>query len=517
MKKNLCYFILFLIGSIWAFTGVRVSAETMQEKYQAIPDVYIWKKDLTGHRVTKSHQMTMIVKNSNNQFVYCIEPGTPIDGTHMYTGFDTNQDYVANMSVDEWKRIELLAYYGYQYKDETVDHSDIKWYAVAQYMIWKTVPHGYDIYFSTSVYENNRIEKFTEEQQEMEDLISKHYLTPDFDSNLTMLLGEKKTLQDKNKVLEKFQFTNRSSIIETRKNGNVLEIKANEIGNVHLDFEKMDSTFSHAPIVYVHPESQDVLEVGSYTPVKSSYDIKVVGASLELTKLDKDTKSCNAKLKGAVYGLYKKDGTFLANLTIGSDCTAKTEKFLAMGDYYLEELESPTPYLIDTTKHTFSITEENTFVAKSITLYDKQVLGGIKIQKKNERNEPLKGIQFQVIANEDIYDVNQTKLYSKGDIVALLTTDEEGNAIIDHLPLGHYLVKESLTLDGYELSNEVYLIHLKYEDELTPVVYENLSIINYSIPKTKKNDYTYYSILFTELGGFLLYDKKRFGNHSPIF
>ena len=45
------------------------------------------------------------------------------------------------------ERISLLAYYGYGYEG----HSDQKWYAITQVMIWRTTNPESDIYFTDTL------------------------------------------------------------------------------------------------------------------------------------------------------------------------------------------------------------------------------------------------------------------------------------------------------------------------------------------------------------------------------
>lgn len=100
------------------------------DKYKWIPNTYVNMKQGTR---TKYQQMAVIARTSDNQFVYCIEPGTPLEEFTDYTGTDVNQAYVANMSQEQWKRIQLLAFYGYGYSDSEVNHSDLK---VCNYSIY---------------------------------------------------------------------------------------------------------------------------------------------------------------------------------------------------------------------------------------------------------------------------------------------------------------------------------------------------------------------------------------------
>lgn len=167
MKKKL-KFLLAIFGLLMLCPSINVEAQTYQEtfndKYMWIPGTWVNK---TKDGNTKYQQLTMIVRKSDNQFVYCIEPGTPLDNNQIYNGQDYDQAYVANITQSQWRRIQLLAYYGYGYSDSEVNHTDLKWYSVTQFMIWQTVPSGYDIYFTDSL-NGNRITKYTSEMAEME-------------------------------------------------------------------------------------------------------------------------------------------------------------------------------------------------------------------------------------------------------------------------------------------------------------------------------------------------------------
>lgn len=113
MKGKLKYLTLLLLG-ITLMPILKVSASNynaqFNDKYKWIPNTYVNMKQGTR---TKYQQMAVIARTSDNQFVYCIEPGTPLEEFTDYTGTDVNQAYVANMSQEQWKRIQLLAFYGY--------------------------------------------------------------------------------------------------------------------------------------------------------------------------------------------------------------------------------------------------------------------------------------------------------------------------------------------------------------------------------------------------------------------
>ena len=169
------------------------------EHYKWISNDYVVKEK---NGVRKYQQMSITVRNSDKQFVYCVEPGTSINKNNIYMGSDVNQAYIANMSEDEWNLINLIAYYGYGYKDSNIDHSELKWYSITQFMIWQVVPNGYDIYFTDKL-DGKKIIKYTKEIEEINNLIKNHNQKPDFNiNNLKININDKLELKDNNLVLD---------------------------------------------------------------------------------------------------------------------------------------------------------------------------------------------------------------------------------------------------------------------------------------------------------------------------
>lgn len=82
----------------------------------------------------------------------------------------------------------------------------------------------------------------------------------------------------------------------------------------------------------------------------------------------------------------------------------------------------------------------------------------------------LAGAKFEVYAAEDIFTADmqteengsRTKYYSKGDFVAELVTDEDGKAVLSHLPLGSYKVVEVEASYGYVLNKEEQVVTFVY-------------------------------------------------------
>lgn len=155
MKKKLYWYatigILFLL-SILGIKNVKAETYTGQAIWPSefISNIYVKKVKPNGYG--KYQQMQFIRRSEDNKFVYCLQPYTDIDNNLPYYEV-IREDYekVLNMTEEQWDRISLLAYYGYQYNEKGYDHSSNKWYAITQVMIWRTTNPESDIYFTDSL------------------------------------------------------------------------------------------------------------------------------------------------------------------------------------------------------------------------------------------------------------------------------------------------------------------------------------------------------------------------------
>ena len=432
--------LLLLLVGISAFPTLNVSAanynDTINDKYHWIEGDYVVKQKGSER---KYQRMTVMVRNSDGQFVYCIEPGTPVSDGAVYPGQDYNQAYVANMTEDQWRRIELLAYYGYGYGD----HTDIHWYTVTQFMIWQVVPHGYDIFFTDKL-NGNRITKYTNEINELNNLVNEHFKTPSF-SNTTqeMNIGDTATFNDTNSVLSQFQVAS-SSKVSASISGNSLNVTANEVGDGSITLTKKDKNYSHPAIVYVHPTSQDIMMRGAYEPLNVKLTLHITGGKVSLKKVDMDTglgiAQGDATLDGAVYGIYKEDGTRVGELkSVGGEYV--TSDYLpSLGTFYLQEEEPSIGYELNETKYYFEITKEDLYPEVDVT--EKVIERDLKIFKVYASDETgfLTG---EPNVTFDIY------LKSSGKKVTSITTDSKGYATAT-LPYGTYTIKQVTSTEDHE-------------------------------------------------------------------
>lgn len=208
---------------------------------------------------------------------------------------------------------------------------------------------------------------------------------------------------------------------------------------------------SQAGLNYELDTNKYYFDVTLATPLKELvvYDKMYLG-QVELKKFDSETKSCqssslSAFLKGAVYGIYSKEGKLLDKLTINDKCTASSEKNLLLGEYYLQEITAPTGYKLDKQKYFFTVTKENAEEMIFVEVYDEVYKTELIINKSY--------LYFNDILPEQeaIFEI-----YTKDKLekVKTLTVNASGSTSII-LPYGEYILKQVNGKAGYHFIEDI--------------------------------------------------------------
>lgn len=87
--------------------------------------------------------------------------------------------------------------------------------------------------------------------------------------------------------------------------------------------------------------------------------------------------------------------------------------------------------------------------------YTKNETKIIIVKKDDKEEKNLQGVQF------DLLDNNKNVIYTE------LTTNQDGQIVIDNLLPGVYYIKETRTLEGYELYNKLIKVELDINEEAT--------------------------------------------------
>ena len=149
-----------------------------------------------------------------------------------------------------------------------------------------------------------------------------------------------------------------------------------------------------------------------------------------------------ASLEGAEYTVYGPDGQEVGKITTDKDGNGSLEN-LVLGTYTVKETKAPEAYDLDWNTYTVELTykDQNTaIILGNVDSKENVKTGKIEIQKTDTEGNPLKGGEFGIYANADMY-IGDT-LYKKGQLVVSIKTDDSGVARSDDLPYGSYYVKE---------------------------------------------------------------------------
>lgn len=205
---------------------------------------------------------------------------------------------------------------------------------------------------------------------------------------------------------------------------------------------------------YVPNQSQTITVSSGKTSSVSFYNI-LKKFRITVTKQDyeKGHAQGDAKLGGAVYGLYKGD-ELVAQYTTDSNGSFTTDYYVCGTDWTIKEISPSEGYLLNDTVYRVGADprdyniEYNT--APDMTVMEQVIKGKISIIKHTDDGEtqietPEKGAEFQIYLKSSGSFVNADK-----DERDTIICDQDGFASTKLLPYGVYTVHQTKGWDGRE-------------------------------------------------------------------
>ena len=246
-----------------------------------------------------------------------------------------------------------------------------------------------------------------------------------------------------------------------------------------------------APAGYV--SSDEILE---FDATYQGQDVKTIKlksvkknqpTTVEVTKADITT---GTELDGASMSVLDKDGNVIDSWTSVKDSPHVIKRLQVGKTYILREELAPYGYLRATdVEFTISDTAE----VQKVKMEDEVPVARLLVNKKGEFLDSvslldnakgmiehlfnyvtgnLTDVAFNVYAAEAIRaaDGVSADYYAADELVGSITTEGNGIAQMDNLPLGRYYIVEKETSHGYVLDNEPRYVDLTYRDQDTPLV-----------------------------------------------
>lgn len=210
----------------------------------------------------------------------------------------------------------------------------------------------------------------------------------------------------------------------------------------------------YTDVKYVPQDTQTVTIVSGQTAsVQFSNVLKKFRVNVTKQDYEKGHAQGDAKLGGAVYGLYKGD-ELVAQYTTDSNGSFTTDYYVCGTDWTIKEISPSEGYLLNDTVYRVGADprdyniEYNT--APDMTVMEQVIKGKISIIKHTDDGEtqietPEKGAEFQVYLKSSGTFVNADK-----DERDTIICDEDGFASTKLLPYGVYTVHQTKGWDGRE-------------------------------------------------------------------
>ena len=339
---------------------------------EKVGDMWITRSNST---FTRSANPYLIKRKSDNTYVYCVEPFSLIQNGSTYT---LDNDYTKyGITKEQMDRVNLLIYYGFGYGN----HIDKKWYGITQYLIWKTIDTKDTFYFS-EVKDGVKKDLYSEEINEIENLIKEHNKVPDFIKEYVVSTNSNLEI---NSNIDLSYYDIETDIDYVIKDNKFIFSNL-KVGEYKVKLTTKSNRFKEDFMLFYNSNSQNVIIPGNSIDNTREYEFVIKVKEGEVV-ISKESSTTGEKLGNAVYGVYKGD-----NLVeqIKTDSTGIGSVKLPFGEYVLKEIEAPAGYKIDDKSYNFVIDENN--LLANINLVDDKIVV----------NVPSTGLVYDKIASSFI-------------------------------------------------------------------------------------------------------------------
>ncbi|WP_217994738.1 SpaA isopeptide-forming pilin-related protein [Enterococcus canis] len=373
----------------------------------------------------------------NGEVAFCIEPNKEAAIGAIHTGSELSS-YMKDVNLRN--KITMISHFGFI---KNKDQSDEQ-YIATQMMIWELLGAKYHTIYNGLDYESRKAN--------IQKLISEAEKRTSFHNQTKVIkIGDKLVLTDTNNTLKNMENIRVPKGVKATIDGNkliiVVDKTAPDNATVSLDRIKILGT----PLVFQSGNAQKIGVLRPTDPLNSILKLQVIkNGNVKIVKEDTETGNKaqgKATLEGAKYGLYKEDGTKVAEVTL-KNVNGKVQaevKDLDPIKYYFQEIQAPKGYTLSTEKLFVSVPAGETAV---ITAKDRVIKGNINGYKVGNK-------ELVATTNSDIKPKLagvelQAKSKTTGKVVKT-TTDKNGYFEFKGLAYDDYEISETKGMEGYKL------------------------------------------------------------------
>lgn len=265
------------------------------------------------------------------------------------------------------------------------------------------------------------------------------------------------------------------------------------------------------PKDYITAPDFTISVTDDYTEYKDVEQVKRVNinnrpftSQLKIVKVDKESGK-TVTLNSASFKIKDSNGDYIVQKVAGNKYDTFTTNSknqvipysdkgtvmlpleLDAGVYTIDEVKVPDGFLSLDEPVKFTITnqynydlDEDEDPILTVKVENAQPKGKIVLTKTDKvTSDPLENVEYELTAKEDIMSsIDGSVLFEKGSIVSKGSTNADGQIIIKDLFMGHYELRETLTNEGYVLSNEVHDIVFEQKDLATKEYVIDVNVTN---------------------------------------
>lgn len=196
------------------------------------------------------------------------------------------------------------------------------------------------------------------------------------------------------------------------------------------------------PIFYAKssiPEAQSYVTYMNGYENASTYqalDVKANNCNLQIKKIDIETKK---PIANVTFEVLDEKRSKIAEVTTNKDGIAELNNIYPQ-TVTIKEIKVPQDYVLSKEEKQVKLEWQKT---ATVTFENVRKKGNLKIVKVDEDNNEIKlsNVEFKLFDSE-------------GNVVKKVTTDKNGEAYIDNLQIGSYILKETKTNEGYYLAED---------------------------------------------------------------